>query len=714
MMSTEQPFFFLIPFFAFILLNLVVGAIKGRRVTTLQDYALANRDIGTGTLIVTIMATIVGAKYVTSKIVDSYEFGILVPLIHALAYLVWGIGLGWYVYPKLLRFENCYTLGDIMGKIYGPRAQMITGFLSAFTCVLFIVAQLVGVANLTTYLDFPTHILGIPSPYACMLTVGIAIMLYTVLGGMRAVSATDMLQFMLVLGGFLLIAYQVLNHPKMSILGLKGLFKTIHNDYPDHLTLKDATTRAVGLLPPITFTFTFFSPAIINRVLMGRNEAQVKQSFTGFALLYPALRFILAIIGFGLLVHAGPGKVTHVNTFKMILTYIFQPDHLFVKILLMLMLLAVIMSTADSLLNALVMVIWRDIIQTYRKPKQGQNPSEPIMKWVFRLAVSMGSLTIFIAFCLAYFKVKFISLVTFSQISLGVFAFPLIFGALGLKGHMNAFFGNVVTFAGFMIGALILLHYDVFRFFIGQEVWENPNFDLQRQAFFVVPWALLISGISFLGLHYVSFGKLAWEKWPKKAAQHDAEKSGVPLLRPPSVWGKGKWARYQGMAERVGIFFMLWHMIPLVAGTDQLMHYYPYHFFFTFTLALAFYLGLLLEKVWPSPWKKYFPLFYFLALGYCLPCYHILLFCYQPSHTMMWQLLLAMVCLQLLVEWRTFLLLTGLGAGVALLVYRLTYAPDAKGLDFDLAWDLCWALCFVVLFGFLFLRQKEQGSKRKK
>ncbi|MEM9569796.1 MAG: hypothetical protein AAF900_02530, partial [Bacteroidota bacterium] len=138
----DDKTYILISFFAFLCLNLIVGWVKGRNVTTLKDYALANRGLGTGSLMVTIIATVIGAKYVTCRIVDPYELGLIAPFIDSIGYMVSALWLGRYVFPKLLRFKDCYTLGDIMCRLYGSNAQITTGLLSALTSILFIVAQL--------------------------------------------------------------------------------------------------------------------------------------------------------------------------------------------------------------------------------------------------------------------------------------------------------------------------------------------------------------------------------------------------------------------------------------------------------------------------------------------------------------------------------------------------------------------------------------------
>lgn len=701
-MNLENNTYLMAAFFAFLFLNLVVGWAKGRNVTTLKDYALANRGLGTGTLMITIIATILGAKYVTGKITDSYEFGIITPFIQSLAYIITALWLGRYVFPKLLRFQDCYTLGDIMGKIYGRKAQITTGIFSVITSVLFIAAQLVTVGSLAkqNILQFEQD--------KVIIIVGIAIMLYTVLGGMRSVSATDMVQFLFVLGGFLLLSYKALKigeTKSKDFSGLKGLFDAVGTKSPEKMSLWGHISQVLQCLAPITFAFTFFSPAIINRVLMGRNEAQVKQSFTGFAVFYPVLRFLLTIIGFGLLFVTE--DATQTNVFGQIQNKLYAQNEKWVTILLMLMLLAVVMSTADSILNALVVVIWRDVIAPLRKEKQKKN----VLPWLRGLAVAMGFISILLA--LYFQKVSPVILVTFSQLSLGIFAFPLIWGALGLKGNAKAFFYSIAAFSIVCIILITLLALDYNIFFICDELWNDDKFNLARKSFYVTPWALLVSGLAFFGFHYNANKKLVWQPLKKRVRKTRAfrteEKPIWTVFTEPIVWAKDRLVRYGAAPELVGIFLTLWHMVPLVTGINQIMTYYTGAFILLHIIALSFYLGLLLEKVWRHPVKKLFPLFYFVALMYCLPFYHLLFFLYEPGAGMsMIQLFFAMMLLHILVDWRTYTLLTTIGMSMAVLVYWLTMDQNAKGIDFAVGWDLTLGFLAVSLLGFFFLSRQER------
>ena len=192
----------MIGFVLFLLANLLLGLYKGRNVKTMKDYALANRAMGTGTLMVTIIATVIGCDYVTTGIISAQKRGIIDMLFFGGSIAIVGLLLGRIVFPRLLRFKHCYTLGDIMGQHYGPQAQLATGVISSVVCVMIITANLLALQNIA-------DILGLNN-YLIMTMVGGAIILYTFSGGMRAVAATDVLQFALVMGGFVFLAYQIL------------------------------------------------------------------------------------------------------------------------------------------------------------------------------------------------------------------------------------------------------------------------------------------------------------------------------------------------------------------------------------------------------------------------------------------------------------------------------------------------------------------------
>jgi SSS family solute:Na+ symporter len=110
----------------FLLITLIVGFWAGRGVKDIKDYALGNRAFGTVALVLTFLATEVGGQGSINLAGEIGTTGIIVLitfLSFSLSYLVQAL----WIAPKMVRFPNCMTMGDIMGELYGGPSQVITG-----------------------------------------------------------------------------------------------------------------------------------------------------------------------------------------------------------------------------------------------------------------------------------------------------------------------------------------------------------------------------------------------------------------------------------------------------------------------------------------------------------------------------------------------------------------------------------------------------------
>ena len=124
--------------------------------------------------------------------------------------------------------------------------------------------------------------------------------------------------------------------------------------------------------------------------------------------------------------------------------------------------------------------------------------------------------------------------------------------------------------------------------------------------------------------------------------------------------------------------------------------------------------GLIFRKQWKNPWRKYFPLYYYFTLGYCLPFTTTFLFLLGGSQ-MEWivNVTLAILLLIVLTDWRTFVVLTISGIALALGVYKIGIGPIHLHLDVDTAYTLVYAIVFSTLIGLLFARRKQQRVEHR-
>ena len=64
----------------FLLLTLLVGLWAGRNVKTLQDYALPNRQFGSGVISMTVFATLVGGNSLFTTAARGFSYGFVMLL----------------------------------------------------------------------------------------------------------------------------------------------------------------------------------------------------------------------------------------------------------------------------------------------------------------------------------------------------------------------------------------------------------------------------------------------------------------------------------------------------------------------------------------------------------------------------------------------------------------------------------------------------------
>ena len=132
------------------------------------------------------------------------SFGLGWPPVVAL----WGFSLGtvlvgWFVAPRLARFRDCATVGEVLGRAYGSAARTAAGVLAAFFCCAVLGAQLRSLAlALGAWLG-----LGVPLAVAVSAAL---LWSLTATGGIRGLLAVAPLQCAL-----LVVAYAM-----MLVLGV--------------------------------------------------------------------------------------------------------------------------------------------------------------------------------------------------------------------------------------------------------------------------------------------------------------------------------------------------------------------------------------------------------------------------------------------------------------------------------------------------------------
>lgn len=164
---------------------LMVGNRASKELNTQEDYFLAGRGIRFFPLMMTLIATQIGGGLVLGSAEESYRYGwwvLLYPLGAALGLMLLALGLG----RRMAQFPVS-TVAQLFEVVYhSPRLKKIASSLSVASLFMILVAQVIASKKFMISLGVDENMLFISF-------WGIVI-LYTVAGGLKAVVATDIIQ----------------------------------------------------------------------------------------------------------------------------------------------------------------------------------------------------------------------------------------------------------------------------------------------------------------------------------------------------------------------------------------------------------------------------------------------------------------------------------------------------------------------------------------
>lgn len=184
-------------FFGLILFLSTMSIWLGRRATTGQktneDYFLMGRKLGLFALIMTLLATQIGGGALMGAAEEAFTQGwgvLFYPLGMVLGLLVLGFGYG----AKMRRL-NLTTIPEIFEKIYrSSTLRQLAALLSIASLYFILIGQALAARKFFFSLGFSSDLLFIGFWFV--------LVLYTVMGGLKAVISTDIMQT-----GFILFTF---------------------------------------------------------------------------------------------------------------------------------------------------------------------------------------------------------------------------------------------------------------------------------------------------------------------------------------------------------------------------------------------------------------------------------------------------------------------------------------------------------------------------
>ena len=328
-----------------------------------SGYFLASRNAGWFVIGASLFASNIGSEHLVGLAGTGAASGVAVGQFEIMASLILLI-LGWVFVPFYLR-SSVYTMPEFLERRYSPEARWYLSIISIIAYVLTKISVTIAAGGIV----FET-LMGI-NFWTGALIVVVATGIYTVLGGLRAVLYTDMLQMFILIGGSILVTVTGL----LKLGGVQRLYEVVGSGYFNMWRpVSDPNFPWTGIIfgiPILGIWYWCTDQFIVQRVLSAKNIENARRGtiFGGYLKLLPVFIFVI------------PGVVAHALAKSGQLT-LGRPDQALPALISVLIpiglrglivagLLAALMSSLSSVFNSCSTLITLDIYQKLR-PKASE------------------------------------------------------------------------------------------------------------------------------------------------------------------------------------------------------------------------------------------------------------------------------------------------------------------------------------------------------
>ena len=413
----------------YMLALIVVGIWTAKKTKTTEDFMVAGRNVGIWRFTAAMAACVIGGALTTGGASLGYEFGVS-------ALWLGGIfAVSIFLLSLLLRTKltNMRILSacEGFGVFYGPQARLLSSLVMIVYLFMVAVVQVVAAGTIM-------NVMFGWSTQASMLIGGIVVLAYVVIGGMWAVTYTDMIQFLIMTVGICLIC------PIMALHSIGGVGAFVEQVPSTHWNI-----TGIGAAKIIAYILLYTPGFLVGQDIWQRaftaKSAKIARRGTAMAAGY-ILLYSIAITIIGMCLVIAMPNIADTNLVFATATATFTPTG--IRGVLLAAALAAVMSTASSEIMGTATIVFNDLISE-AKPDISEKTGVLITRII---AVFTGGLAIV---CALWIQSVLVALdVAYAFIS-GCIFIPLVFAFLlkkvSAKAGLLSLLGSFVTVVVFLI-----------------------------------------------------------------------------------------------------------------------------------------------------------------------------------------------------------------------------------------------------------------------
>ncbi|GMQ25121.1 sodium:solute symporter [Algoriphagus sp. oki45] len=275
-------------FLAYMLAMLGVGVYFMKKNSSQEDYYVGGRSIGSLHIGLSVVATDVGGGFSIGLGGLGFAMGISGSWM-----LFTGLIGAWLaavlLIPKVKAnpsFARFFTFPQIIGYLFDQKAAKIAALICFIGYLGFTSSQLLAGAKLAsgTFESLDLH--------TALLIMGVIAVVYTVMGGLKAVIYTDTVQWIILMLGLMLIGIPV---AYSFVGGWDGITRTLPEEFfsLSNLTWQDLVNWGVTIIP-----IWFVGMTLYQRIFAARDEKSAKRAwFIAGIFEWPIMAFLGVSLG---------------------------------------------------------------------------------------------------------------------------------------------------------------------------------------------------------------------------------------------------------------------------------------------------------------------------------------------------------------------------------------------------------------------------------